>query len=168
MQTHEFVTCLWTPLKCSRMYSILRFSSTLQEWASAKQWIPTQFISSIWRSIKRQQASRTAIMSKRLAAARRACDTFTRGFTYVLQTVGRRKRHALPAHSLWRCRPLMCRRSSRACLSSEARLHWWQLAPVSTQSDQWKTWPRKHKSTPIIPQLINRVRCAYLWRFTWK
>ena len=77
--SHQFVTCLWTPLKCSRMYSILRFSSTLQEWASAKQWIPTQFISSIWRSIKRQQASRTAITSKRLAAARRACDTFNVG-----------------------------------------------------------------------------------------
>lgn len=76
------------------MYSILRFSSTLQEWASAKQWIPTQFISSIWRSIKRQQASRTAITSNRLAAARRACGTHNEASLCTLQK--RQKDNEMP------------------------------------------------------------------------
>ena len=51
------------------MYSMLRFSSVWQEWASAKQWMPTQLVSSIWRSMKRQHASRTGMMSSKLAAA---------------------------------------------------------------------------------------------------
>lgn len=57
-----------------RVYALAFLVRSWQAWASAKQWIPTQLVASMWRSKNLQQASRTATTSRRLDALRRACE----------------------------------------------------------------------------------------------